>query len=515
MTKFDDGLERYARGQEKAMGARVRTSQARASAQARVARGRRRRLIAQGAIVLGTAGVLALGATVIPSWGSNHRTDPAGDTAWDGSMSGARIGDVAPVPDVYAWQQVEGGEPLLPFCTGLWTPPTEPGLTIRDESVRALGISVETALVGAPNQAAGEPIPLTSDDHVSVEARISWFGERALHVTGYAVLVFSDGVMRSVPYANVGTPTGVGGSPEGAAFEARVHHSETGTTEVPVDMPLEPYDCVLHGPNGELLPMVDASGAPSYASYAQYDGDYTLHVVIQVSDEAGVPLATFVDAVRVGDTPFHLEEPAATWNARDDQFVERVDGLQQRVDAQGVALAETTGGMGARNASDTCEQVDTLWAERGSALPVVDIGAADIPFPATLSLADLAGTVVLESNPAVGPNGVPWYYGAEYLTLKRATPDGEVHVALGVAAGFPDDPADPSHVVEATLLFGIPPVDGGCGNSGVLAALEPGTYQAALVLRAAPWEPDLWLATKGHGPVGEFWVDLGEVTITK
>lgn len=500
MTRFDEGLERYARGNEKEMAGRVATAAGRESTRARIARGRRLRAVRQGGMAVVVTAALAVGAWLIPAWGDEGR-EPASPTPWDGSMTGARIGDVAPLPDVYGWQQVEGATPPLPFCTGQYEPPTEPGLTIRSEAVPALGIGIETTLVGAPPRVGDEPVRLTSDEYPYVAAEISWSGDRALQVTGYAVLVSNDGKLVSIPSVDVGILGGSQNIPGGKPFAARFHSEWNDRTKVPVEIWASPYDC-------------GSADLTSYAYYAQFDGDYTLHTVFQVSDEAGVPLATFVDATEIAAVPVHVEETTAKWDAIDAGFAAAVDTLRRRVDTEGIALSETTAGLGKRNVAETCEAADALWAESGPDLPVVDAGPVAIAFPDTLSRADLGGSLTFDSPPAIVRLGLPWYYGAEYLVLRRVTADGVDHAAFGVTvtpgARWGDQGAD----VVITGSIGFSENDRGCGNTDALAGLEPGIYQAAMVVTATPWSPELWELFDGHGRVGDFWVNLGEVTIT-
>jgi hypothetical protein len=258
----------------------------------------------------------------------------------------------------------------------------------------------------------------------------------------------------------------------------------------------------------------DYNDPASYEHFARWDGDYSLHTVVQVSDEQGVPLATFVDAIEIGVVNIHYEESREHWAALDEAFDEAVVTIRRRVDNEGIALSETTTGVGKRSVSETCAEADSLWADEGVDLRVVDIGSLPVSFPDTVALVDLGRSLALDRTPEINAALVQWFYGAKYFVLRRDMPGGVQHAAFGVNTSCPSDSSDPSFIRTVTLDFSSPPADRGCGNAETLSALEPGTYHAAMIASGPGWAFPYGQYVEAHDPVEEFWIDLGEVTIT-
>lgn len=103
-----------------------------------------------------------------------------------------------------------------------------------------------------------------------------------------------------------------------------------------------------------------------YEFYSQLDGDYRLAVVVQVSDEDGGLLATFVDATEVGGTEATFTELEELWlpnftraNREDiDQILTDRSTIERAVEANGQGLGTTVGGAGVRVMTTQCERMD-------------------------------------------------------------------------------------------------------------------------------------------------------------
>lgn len=510
MNDMFDEMERVGRVGSEGMGARLRSEATKVKVLTASRKRRHRRIAAQGLAATAVLGAIGVGGWLWPASGFGD-VDPASGTAWDGSMTGSSVGVAVPVPDLTGWPNTPGAGAEMPFCVGPYTPPAKQGLTIRDTSVRDLGIRLDTALGLVSIPAAGEPVVMSSDDYPVVDTKVSWAGDRELVVTGYAVLEFSDGTMRSFPMVGPSRDADVG-YPVEDPFSSAVYDASTDRMTVSFSMSLWPYDCRLLGPDGEAFPAPVGPDSPSYDFYALYDGDYTLHVVLQVSDREGEPLATFVDADAVGGTAFRLEEPTAKWIALDQQYDDAIAILRQRLNSEGQALTTAPDRVGVRTATLDCQAAGALWSDEGPDLAVLDGGTLDLGFPSTVSRAQLAGTVTLGVDNPTGLNdGTAWYTGVQWLVLRQVTPDGVRDISLGVAAGFLTDPPDSTTVVETQLLFNVDPFNIGCDAA---SSIEPGEYEAVLVVAGVP-PGFLYNRVDGHGPIEESWITLGTVTITE
>lgn len=527
MNDMFDAIKGAAEGPGREMGKRLRgDGVAQASALA-VRHGRRRRAALQGGAALVAAAVIATGAWLVPAWGNDRDSAPAGPTSWDGSMTDARIGDAETLPDFYPGHRgvrftygMSDADLDALFCSGPYDPPAAPGLTIRDESVRDLGISVSTNIVLADYSGShgfytpytpGAPLTLSSDIRPSLHIGVTWQGSRVLGVTAYFALVSEGGIVRSLPTLSIHAD----GKPDEALHFTDYYDSSTGLTSVPEAFDMNPYSCPALGEDGLLEPRVPVALQDGYNFYASANGDYTLHVVVQVTDEDGVPLATFVDADELGVVPVHVEEDPAKWQALGDEYSSLIAALEARVEAEGVPIRDTDNGLGIRPASGSCAAIDDVWAALGSDLAVISDRALPFAFPVTVSKTELSGSLVLDANPAAALMGDGyWFLGGDgaYLALRRVTSDGVDHVVLD---GSLQGTNEQSTGALSSISFSFDDPNGAadCPNEG-LAALEPGTYEAAIVLQMTPlnsFEPH-WV--QGHGMVEETWISFGEVTIT-
>ena len=383
------------------------------------------------------------------------------------------------------------------------------GVTVASEEVRGSGIAVATTALVTDDADRGtlrRVEPLTAVDvpgspaeggSLIIDCDVTWTGDALYTVDAAAFLVVSGRVVSPVVgwYGDAEDREVSGGGSTVPLYDA-----DANTSSISVVSPVQPT-CLAALPTSTW-----ACGAP--AEPAQ------LHTVVQVQDESGAPLATFVDGAGLDGTTVafpgflaggalgvSLTQPTPSdveaGRAAREQGVGAEPSaaavMRDAVAARGVPLAQAGAGIGL---SGRCDVLESRASREGLDLPVVPIADDRLSgFPDALPPETIRGSrsVDLTGNPGENP-----LRGTSTLLLLNPQ----------------------SGAVEASLPLRFFTQAGGASTT-VLAGsttsctdrdIAPGDYQALVVDPDDRSDEALALAD-AFQPVTARWYDLGVVTV--
>ncbi|WP_084079223.1 hypothetical protein [Demequina sp. NBRC 110057] len=473
-----------------------------------IRRGRMVRTSAQATAAVVGIGVIGAGAWYF----APRQVEPA-------TVDDAVVRSVSPVP--------EDGSTVL--CTGdaadgtlPYVPWDEPGVWIADESVRDLGIEVsadmlidsdvdgtwEVAEPGGTVDRGAVEIPDTDGDTVeqavNAQFRVSWDGDATYGVTAVAVLE-SDGRLVNTP---VLWPLDVFASGDNALTQTWPQYDDGSDRTTTASLSQLDSSCLI-GALAEGGIMAPASG------------EATVHTLVQVRDENGAPLATFVDAQAIAGTTVTFSSivehgatvdiPAVTeaeTAAIEDQRAGFAAAPPTHADAQdlisatGVPLAEAGAGMAL---AQTCEaEVESAVDPRVAPL---DPELPPVPGQVSLSGLGVGAPVIVDGEPSADA----WYIDApqQWIFLKDGAVVGNVSASLSIEEAAGDEVDGVGIGVRAAWY---PYVDDACGG---VSRLTPGDFD--LVMVAQGWVPPEAIELWGVEDDGTFstWIDAGQVTVVE
>ncbi|WP_062077640.1 hypothetical protein [Demequina globuliformis] len=273
MNDMFDGLHRSAARHGETMAARMDPDAVAERTHDAIAAGRRRRTQGHAALAIAAVGLVGAGVWAVQP----HHPEPADE------LVDARVGTVDVVPgDFGDMGCFRDGAPA-------YVPWTEPGVTIASEDVLRLGLQVEATFYRwgeGDNVEAFDPGPhfdASRSAHGDVDPvgwgaqfTVSWEGDAPYTVEAAAFLV-SEGRVVSDFYA---WDSPIVGDVAPQDWKGYAAPSNTTTTYVGADV--NTANC-LRGDGDDPVGLVPAEQA-------------VVHTLVQVQDEAGVPLATYVDA---------------------------------------------------------------------------------------------------------------------------------------------------------------------------------------------------------------------------
>ncbi|MDE0571825.1 hypothetical protein ON058_00150 [Demequina sp. B12] len=498
MNDLFDSLHSRAQEHGTAMSARLDPQAAARAAHGRIARGRRHRVQLQALAVVAALGLVGAG-----TWLSQpHHPEPAAE------LKSARIGQTDIVPDGFegmgCWGVGTGAPAYVPW--------TEPGVTIASEDVLNLGLEVDATyyqwgMPGTEGDAeAFDPGKSLNADWTfgtggdsaegafGAQFAVSWAGDAHYTVDAVAFLV-ADGRVVSDFYG-FQTPI-VGDVP---ATDGRGYNADTHTTTRYQTVTINTANC---------LRTTDETNPQALVPPA----DAVMHTLVQVKDEHGVPLATYVDANGLDGLTVTYPQAVAAGHGASIDLVTDDEVTAIRAERERIApvpsatldlvTALDTSGQPLSSVGSGLSGVPLCGVEMAKPLdqPVIPV-AVDIPdLPASFSRDDfqpvltddgLAQDVLADGNQPVPTEA----------TLYFVDSDGD---AAGWAYGtYVNDSG--STTWELRDWFGCTQTD----------TLEPGTYRAiaastdpAALIEQSDWTT-YWDVSHANPAV---WMDLGDVRI--
>ena len=459
---------------------------------ARVRAARRRRGMVAGAG--GAVGLVVLAGVTWAVWPSD---------AGSADVESARIAGV-PVFDARADRSS-----CVPSTTPqAYVPWASAGVTVADEAARDSAIDVEAvALVtedagGAlrrvePRVQVDVPGSPSEGGSLTVDFDVTWSGDALYTVEAAAFLVASGRVLSPVVgwYGDAEDREVAGGGSAVPLYDAA-----SDTSSVSVVSPVQPT-CLAATESSSW-----SFGAPVEAA--------ELHTVVQVRDESGAPLATFVDGAGLDGTtvayPGFLAagaigatmtqptptEVAAARAARDESLpaVPSPAALvRDAVVQRGVPLEQAGAGIGLSGRCDVLEEHVVSQGLELLVVPVADDRLQD--FPDQLPAETLRGSrsVDIPHNPGVDP------LRGDYTLLLLGLDGGAVEASIPLQL-FSEVGGGPTTALA------------GSSTSCTDREAAPGQYQAVMLDPDDRSDEALELADALQ-PVTARWYDLGMVTV--
>ncbi|WP_061961545.1 hypothetical protein [Demequina flava] len=268
----------------------------------------------------------------------------AGGTAWALApeppvpamqVADAVVADVPPIPSDFRGETCSNvrPDPYVPWAAQ--------GVTISSEDVREMGLEVTARLFEIDpsdgSEDAVEVDPGTAivfdesgsfeviPDIAGVEFDISWRGEALYQVDATAILVSGERVM---------TPL--------SSWEAGILDADSGPT-FPAESTYDPQTDTSRAVRTSIMQTGICGYGSSQTARPIPPGPASVHTLVQIKDEAGVPLATWVDSNGIDGTTVDFDTPPDASPVRTAEPVpdeERETVLAERAELEPVPSGE-------------------------------------------------------------------------------------------------------------------------------------------------------------------------------